>query len=88
MPARYFSRTRPLLLADETSQHETNVRRSLAQSSHEVRKPFLAERHVHAERIALPGQRRLKVAANAVLLTDAETDGVYIGNPARKFERK
>lgn len=30
---------------------------------------------------------RVKVAANAVLLTDAETDGVYIGNPARKHER-
>jgi serine O-acetyltransferase len=31
---------------------------------------------------------RVKVGANAVLLTDAETDGVYIGNPARKYERK
>jgi serine acetyltransferase len=30
---------------------------------------------------------RVKVAANAVLLTDAETEGVYVGNPARRSER-
>ena len=42
-----------LFFSDEALQDEADVGGALAEPAHEVREPFLAERHVHAERIAL-----------------------------------
>ena len=51
---------------EERSNDESHVRRSLPESPHEVRKPLVSERHIHAHAVTLVAQRLLQVAADAV----------------------
>src|SRR5690242_21746426 len=53
-------------LAENSANNETDIGWAFAETTHEVREPFAAERHVDAHAIPIAVQRGLQVAANAI----------------------
>lgn len=55
-----------LPLAHHAADHETDIGWALAEAPHEVREPFTTEWNIDAHMEAVPRQRRLEIAPDAV----------------------
>src|ERR1019366_5430656 len=53
-----------VLGAGKIADHETNIRRALGQTAHEVGEPVIAVRDVDADAVAIPDQPALKIHPN------------------------
>src|SRR5690349_19536838 len=62
-----------LSFVEDRAHDKSDIGGSFAEPPHEIRKPLPAERHVNADPVALGGQRRLQVAADAVQHLELES---------------